>query len=152
MFAMQRVARQLDEDGPNPCIKWAQDRIGSDLEDPDSEHHMSIPDVGSVPVSGKPRSRDPLLDWSDDDSEDCQILEVHNVIPLAYKPPVPRPPVDSANQVQGTSTSTAGNQARTRKRPSAESNAAEPLATPVQKRVKKAAPVRGRGRRPVSHG
>ena len=123
----------------NPCTKWGLDRTGSDIEDPDSEDHMPIPDVGSVPISGKPRSRDPLLDWSDDDVEDYRILEVHDIIPLAYKPPLPRPPVDSANQVQGTSTSTSGGQAETRKRPSTESNAAEPSTAPVQKKPKKVA-------------
>ena len=147
-FAFQIFARKEIEDGRTPCTKWALDRIGSDLDDPDSEDHMPIPDAGPVPVSGKPRSRDPLLDWSNDDSEDCQILEVHSIIPLAYKPPLPQPPVNPRNQVQDPAPDTSRCQAGTRKRPSAEPTAAAPAATQA-KRVKKTA---AQHHRPVSHG
>ena len=59
---------------------------------------MPIPDAGSGPAPGKLPARDPLRDWSNDDDE-CQILEVIDTRPLAFKFPLPSTPVDLDDQV-----------------------------------------------------
>ena len=56
---------------------------------------MPIPDVGSVPATGKARVRD----WSDDDDDDCRVLEVLDPVPVAFAYPVPSPPADADDQV-----------------------------------------------------
>ena len=50
---MQRFARQKTEDGPDPSANWGKDVGVTDIEDPDDEDYMPIPDVGSVPATGK---------------------------------------------------------------------------------------------------
>ena len=87
---MQRFGRQLKEDGPNPAAHWGADRVEADSEDPDDEDNMPIPDVGSVPATGKARDSS-IRDWSDDDDDDCRILEVHDPLPVAFSYPVRSP-------------------------------------------------------------
>ena len=60
---------------------------------------MPIPDAGSGPAPGKLPARDPLRDWSDDDDDECRILEVIDTIPLAFKFPLPSTAVDLDDQV-----------------------------------------------------
>ena len=76
---------------------------------------MPIPDVGSVPVTGKARVRD----WSDDDDDDCRILEVFDPIPVAFAYPVPSPPADADDQVLDVEPLAMGPKGAVRKRPAA---------------------------------
>ena len=70
MLVSQRFARQKTEDGHDPSVNWGVDLLVADSEDPDDEDNMPIPDVGSVPATGKtPYS---VQDWSEDD--DSEIL------------------------------------------------------------------------------
>ena len=86
----------MTEDGDNPASKWGKDRVDSDMEDPDSEDHMPIPDahaanidsaLGNIPAH-------PIRDWPDDDDDDCQILEVLDPKPIRFMPPSSPPPAD----------------------------------------------------------
>ena len=99
MFAVQRFLRQASEDGPDTSTKWGQDRTESDTEDPDSEDYMPIPDAGSGPAPGKTPARDSIRDWSDDDDDDCQVLEVLDPRPLAFTFPLPPTSADQDDQV-----------------------------------------------------
>ena len=90
-FVSQRFARQQTEDGRVPSAKWGADLLVADTEDPDDEDNMPIPDVGSVPASGKTRSSIP--DWSEDE-DDCEILEVYDPCPVAFSYPVSSPSAD----------------------------------------------------------
>ena len=116
MLTAQRFARQVTEDGPDPSSKWGKDRTGSDAEDPDSEDFMPIPDAGSSPVLGKLPAQDPLRDWSDDDDDECQVLEVINTRPLAFKFPLPSTPVDLDDQVLDAQSVAVGGRAGSKKR------------------------------------
>ena len=92
----QRFARQKTEDGQDPSTKWGADLLVADTEDPDDEDNMPIPDVGSVPASGKTRSS--IQDWSEDD-DDCTILEVHDPCLLAFSYPLSSTSADPGGQV-----------------------------------------------------
>ena len=84
---MQLFARQVQEDGEDPSTKWGQDIPAPDVaevEDPDDEDQLPIPAAGA-PISGKPRARASIRDWSDDD--DCEMLEVIDARPIAYAHP-----------------------------------------------------------------
>ena len=96
---MQRFARQLTGDGPDPSTKWGQDLVATDTEDLDNEDYMPIPDAGIGPAPGKTRARDSIKDWSDDDDGDCQILEVLDPRPLAFTFPLPSTSVVPDDQV-----------------------------------------------------
>ena len=85
LFA-QRLPRQVNEDGLDP--EWGQDRQDSDTEDPDSEDYMPIPHAGPGPVPGKAPARDSLRDWSDDEDDDCRILEIYDPLPTAFTYPL----------------------------------------------------------------
>ena len=96
MFVTQRFARQKNEDGPDPSAKWGKDLLIADTKDPDDEDYMSIPDIVSIPTSGKTRSS--IQDWSEDD-DDCQILEVYDPCPITFSYPLPSTSADSGGQV-----------------------------------------------------
>ena len=84
---------------------------------------MPIPDVGSVPATGKARVSS-VRDWSDDDDDDCRILEVYDPLPVAFAYPVPSPPADADDQVLEVEPLAVGPKGATRKRPAAASSAA----------------------------
>jgi len=88
---LQLFARQDDEDGPDPSLKWAEDRADPGGEDPDNEDYMPIP--AAQPAPGNPPARAPLRAWSDDDDDDeCRILDVLDPKPLRFTlPPTPAP-------------------------------------------------------------
>ena len=62
---MQRFRRQKKEDGSDPAANWGADRVEADTEDPDDEDNVLIPDVGSIPATGKTRVSS-IRDWSED--------------------------------------------------------------------------------------
>ena len=82
---MQRFPQQRNEDGPNPSAHWGKDLAIVDAKDPDGEDHMPIPDVGTVPVSGKTHASS-LRDWWDDD--ECDVLEVLSSCSAVFLYPV----------------------------------------------------------------
>ena len=84
---------------------------------------MLIPDVGSIPATGKARVSS-ARDWSDDDEDDCQILEVHDPSPVAFSYPVPSPSADSDDQVLEVAPLAVGPKDTVRKRPAAASTVA----------------------------
>ena len=100
-------------DGPDPSAKWGADLLVADTDDPDDEENMPIPDVGSVPASGKTRSS--IQDWSEDE-DDCEILEVYDPHPIAFSYPLPSTPADSGGQVLDVPSLTVGTQGPLRKR------------------------------------
>ena len=86
LFFAQMLPRQVNEDGLNP--QWAPDRPDSDTEDPDSEDYMPIPHAGQAAAPGKAPARDSLITLSDDDDDDCRIIEIHDPIPIAFTYPL----------------------------------------------------------------
>ena len=59
---------------------------------------MPIPVAVPGPATGKTRASS-LRDWSEDEDDDCQILEVYDPRPFVFSYPVPSPPADSDIQV-----------------------------------------------------
>ena len=135
MFVTQRFARQKTEDGPDPSAKWGKDLLVADTEDPDDEDYMPIPDVGSVPATGKTHAS--VQAWSDDD--DCQILEVYDPCPVAFSYPLPPTSADSGGQVLEVVLLAVGSQGLTGKRAATGSSAAGPSGDsgPPKKKQKK---------------
>ena len=90
MPALQIFPRQDVEDGPNPEANWGEDLPIADpplTEDPDDEDNMSIP-AAEAPAAGKAQSRNPIQDWSDDDSDDYRVIEALDIPPLSYAYPL----------------------------------------------------------------
>ena len=143
MLVVQRFAWQKAEDGPDPSAQWGKVLAGTnpedpeDPEDPDNEDYMPIPDVGSVPATGKPRA--PLRDWSDDD--DCEVLEVYDPCPIAFSYPLPSTSADSGDQVHDVPPLAVGGQGQPRKRAATGSSDAGPSedSGPPKKKHKKVA-------------
>ena len=95
---MQRFARQKCEDGSDPAANWGADRVTADSEDPDDEDNVPIPAAVPGLATGKNRTSS-LQDWSEDEDDDCQILEVYDPRPIAFSYLVPSPSADSDDQV-----------------------------------------------------
>jgi len=85
---LQKLLRQVNEDGDLGHRTWAPDRADSDTEDPDSEDFVAIPKaIPRAQISKGNSSGNPIKDWTDDDdSDDCQILEVLDPKPLRSLP------------------------------------------------------------------
>ena len=102
----QRFARQLLEDQIHAAGEWHPDLpIPETLpsEDPDDEDHLSIP-LARASAPGKPRAPVPINEWSDDDEDECRIIDVIDATPLNFAPPAP------------STTATSSKRAETRKR------------------------------------
>ena len=85
---------------------------------------MPIPVAIPGPATGKTRASS-LRDWSEDEDDDCQILEVFDPLPVAFSYPVPSPSADLDDQVQEVDPPAAGtDKGPTRKRPAAAPTAA----------------------------
>ena len=136
MFISQRFGRQKTEDGQDPSAKWGADLLIADTEDPDDEDNMPIPNVGSVPASGKTHSS--MQDWSDDD-DDCQILEVLDPRPIVFSYPLPSTSADLGGQVLDVPPLAVGSQGPTRKHAATGSSAVGPSedSGPPKKKPKK---------------
>ena len=121
LFHAQKFGRQLTEDGPDPLGPFAPDRTQEDPVEPDTDDYSSIPQFGSVGSTGKPYASPAPQDLSsDDDSEDCQILDPLNPTPLSFAYPLPstsaNPDDPSRAAAQGASEASDAEQAPTRKR------------------------------------
>ena len=88
---MQRFARQKAEDGSDPAANWGADRVEADSEDPDDEDNVPIPPAIPGSAMGKTCASS-LRDWSEDEDDDCRILEVYDPRPVAFSYPVSLPP------------------------------------------------------------
>ena len=97
---------------------------------------MPIPDVGSVPASGK--TRPSIQDWSED-GDDCEILEVYDPCPIAFSYPLPSTPADSGGQVEDVPPLGMGPKGPPRKRanPSSSSAGTSDLSSPEPKKARK---------------
>ena len=150
---MQRFPRQAIEDGSDPSATWGPDWVQSDSKDPDVEDNVPIPVAVPGPTTGKTRASS-LRDWSEDEDDDCQVLEVYDPLPVAFSYPVPSPPADSNDQVLEVEPLAVGaNKGQTRKRAKAASSNAgtsEPAGPPPKKARKKV--ILKRRERPVSKG
>ena len=109
---------------------------------------MPIPIAVPGPATGKTRASS-LRDWSEDEDDDCQILEVYDPQPLAFAYPARSPSADSDDQVQEVDPSTVGAaKEQTRKRPAAAPTAAgtSSAADPKKKKQRTKAIVKRRER------
>jgi hypothetical protein len=88
---MQRFQRQKRENGQDPSTTWGKDRTDSHTEDPDPELALA---TGTGPTPGKLPTRDPILDWSDDDA-----VEILDPTPLAFTFPLNPPSADTEEEV-----------------------------------------------------
>ena len=118
---IQRFPRQAIEDGSDPSATWGPDRTEADAKDPDDDDNVPIPIAVPDPATGKTRASS-LRDWSEDEDDDCQILEVHDALPVAFAYPVRSPSADSDDQVGPPVVG--ANKGQTRKRPAAAPSAA----------------------------
>ena len=120
----QRFPRQAIEDGSDPAATWGPDRTEADVKDPDDEDNVPIPLAVPGPAMGKTRASS-LRDWSEDEDDDCRILEVYDALPVAFAYPVRSPSADSDDQVQEVDPPAVGAaKGQTRKRPAAAPSAA----------------------------
>ena len=142
----------MKEDGENPSANWGKDRVEADLEDPDDDDNVPIPDVSTVPATGKTRASS-LRDWSEDEDDDCRILEVLDPHPVAFSYPVSSSPADPDDQVLDVAPLAVGPKGPVRKRPAGSSAAAGSSGTsgPAQKKPRVKTVVKRR-ERPVSKG
>ena len=104
----QRFLCQKAEDEAHPPSAWGKDREASDTEDLDSEDYMPIPHVGSGPSSGKAYARDPIPILSDDDDDECQVLEALDIMPLAFTFPLNPTPAAAGKKETEVSPAAAG--------------------------------------------
>ena len=144
----------------NPSARWGQDLLASavaEVEDPDDEDHMPIPAAGA-PASGKPQARASIRDWSDDDDNDCQILEALDARPIAFAYPLPSAPAAPDVQVPSTRPATTGNRGGSRKRAvtgtsdTGTSTASDPAAKKPKLQKKSGHKPRGKKMPPVTEG
>ena len=148
---MQRFGRQLKEDGQDPSAHWGKDRVEAELEDPDNDDNVPIPDVGSIPVTGKTRASS-LRDWSEDEDDDCRILEVYDPLPVAYSYPMSPPSADSDEVLEVAPHATGPKGAARKRRAATSADAGTSGASgPAQKKLRNKVTVKRRDR-PVSKG
>ena len=105
----------MTEDEENPSANWGKDRVESDSEDPDDEDNVPIPDVGSIPATGKTRASS-IRDWSEDEDDDYRVFEVYDPLPVAYSYPMSPHPADSDEVIEVAPLAT-GPKGAARKRP-----------------------------------
>ena len=105
MLFLQRFTRQATEDGDLETRKWTKDRRPrpEETEDPDNEDFMPVPRA-KASTSGKPSARVFVQDLSDDEDDDCQILDPIDAIPISWS----APPATANPGAQGTSRKRAG--------------------------------------------
>ena len=147
----QRFPRQGIEDGSDPSATWGPDRTEADAKDPDDDDNVPIPIAVPGPATGKTRASS-LRDWSEDEDDDCQILEVHDAPPVAFAYPARSPPADSDDQVHDVDPPVVGaNKGQTRKCPVAAPTAAgtSSAAGPTKKKQRTKSIVKHR-ERPVT--
>ena len=114
---------------------------------------MPIPAAVPGSAAGKARASS-LRDWSEDEDDDCQILEVYDPLPVAFSYPVPSPSADSEDQVLEVDPLAVGGARgppRKRANPAASNAGTSDTSGPPPKKARKKAMVKRR-ERPVSKG
>ena len=88
MLFLQLFLRQAQEDGDQATKKWTKDRKArpEETEDPDNEDYMPVPRA-TAPTSGKPSARVFVQDSSDDEDDDCRILDPIDDVPISWYAP-----------------------------------------------------------------
>ena len=101
----QRFLRQDVEDGPDPSVHWDEDLPAPDtgVEDPDDDDNVPIPDArqpGKARASGKKpvQASSSIRDWSEDDDDECRILDPIDTVPVSYAYPLLSGPANPAGQ------------------------------------------------------
>ena len=95
---------------------------------------MPIPLAIAGTPPGKTRARGSIRDWSDDDSDDCVLLEVLNPPPISYAYPLPSTSVDPDEQDQDVPPGAAEDRVPARKRAGTSTSDAEAAAPPAKKK------------------
>ena len=149
---MQRFGGQLAEDEEDPSARWGKDRVDADSEDPDHEDHMPIPDVSSLSATGKTRASS-IRDWSEDEDDDCQVLEVYDPLPVAYSYPMSPNSADSDEVLEVAPLAT-GPKGAARKRPAGTAASADAGTSGTSGPAKKKQRIKTvvKRQRPVSKG
>ena len=105
--------------------RWAPDRVDTDGVDPDSLTNTPKPPKDLKPevgadARGKGKSSASVPQKPDDDDEDCQIIEVYDILPFSYAYPISSTSADTGGQVvqpsRGTKRSSEA-PAKTKKKP-----------------------------------
>ena len=88
MLFLQLFTRQATEDGDLKTRKWTKDRHArpEETEDPDNEDYVPVPRA-KAPTPGKPSARVFVQDSSDDEDDDCRILDPIDAIPISWYAP-----------------------------------------------------------------
>ena len=125
-FCQDKWPRQKLEDGDLATKKWTPDRADTDAVDPDSLTKTPKPpkdfkpEVGADAGRGKGKSLASIPQKPDDGDEDCQIIEVFDILPFSYAYPTSSTSVDKGGQVvepsRGTKR-TSDAPAKTKKKP-----------------------------------
>ena len=150
---MQRFTRQVSEDGSDPTANWGADRVKANSEHPDDEDNVPIPAAVPGPATGKTRISS-IRDWSDDEDDDCEILEVYDPRPISFLYLVPSPPADpdvEVLEVEPLATGGAKGQLRKRANPATSNAGTSDIAAPAAKKLRKKVNVKRR-EWPVSKG
>ena len=106
---LQRFLRQQAEDGDDPSANWGADLpiLATEAEDPDDEDNLPIPDAkqpASAKTRASPSGKKPvraspsIRDWSEDDDDDCRILDPIDAVLVSYAYPLPSGPANLAGQ------------------------------------------------------
>ena len=97
--------RQDVEDGPDPSVHWGEDLPAPEagVEDPDDDDNVPIPEARQperTRASGKQpvQASSSIRDWSEDDDDDCRILDPIDAVPVAYAYPLPSSSANPAGQ------------------------------------------------------
>lgn len=119
MLSLQLFLRQAGEDEDLTTKKWTKDRKArpEETEDPDNEDYMPVPRA-KAPTPGKPSARVFAQDSSDDEDDDCRILDPIDAIPISWYAP--------------RATANPGQPGTSRKRSGASGSVAPPAKKPKQ--------------------
>ena len=85
--------------------RWAPDRADTDAVDPDSLTNTPKPpkdlkpEVGADAGRGKGKSSASVPQKPNNGDEDCQIVEVYDILPISYAYPVSPTSADTSGQV-----------------------------------------------------
>ena len=102
---LQRFLCQQVKDGDDPSANWGADLLAPTAEDEDldDEDNLPIPD-GKQPAKTRASSSgkkpiqvsSSIRDWSEDDDDDCRILDPIDAVPVSYAYPLPSGPANLA--------------------------------------------------------
>jgi len=105
---LQLFDRQAIEDGDLETREWAPDRspLRKDDKDADTDDYLPIPRAKPV-RKGKQPGHTPTYNISDDEGDDCRILDPIDAVPISWLPPVKKDTQGSSRKRAETSESDA---------------------------------------------